>query len=429
MARRFASRREETLHVQKRKLMAPLLALALAMPVGAILVTAWPTAAEAQQTAGGWRKEVADKAKAAQEAGQKGDFKGAISLLKEAKAKAPLSPQEEQGVNELMIWAASGARDYGLLAATIEERLATGRVKGKDQIAKLDTLAKTYYTQRNYAKTVDATQRLIQARGSATADDLVMMGQSQFLLKNYSAAAKTLEQAYPATRKAGKPLKTQVQVLETMNAAYFELKDEKNRIETLHQLMLIQPKVSVFEQLVSQYQKERLDSVAMLNLFRLGDRKGVLAKDHYAKYAEAALDLASPGEAVKALEKGMAVGGIPKDDRNNRLVADAKSQLEAVKANIGQQEREAKAIADGDPDARLATSYFTLGDKGKAVEAARRAVEKGKLNREDDVQFLLGVALYDQKKTQEAATAFAAAAKANPANSDIANLWDDIAGG
>ena len=412
--------------MHKRKLTATLLALALAMPVGGVLLTASPTVAEAQQTAGGWRKEVAEKAKAAQEAGQKGDYKGAIALLKQAKAKAPLSPQEEQGVNELMIWAASGARDYNLLAATIEERLATGRVKGKDQVAKLDTLAKTYFTQRNYSKAADASQRLINARGSATADDLVMLGQSQFLLKNYSAAAKTLEQAYPATRKA---VKTQVQVLETLNASYFELKDEKNRIETLHQLMLVQPKVSVFEQLVSQYQKERLDSVAMLNLFRLGDRKGVLAKDHYAKYAEAALDMASPGEAVKALEKGMAVGGIPKDDRNTRLVEDAKSQLEALKANIAQQEREAKAIAAGTPDARLATSYFTLGDKAKAIEAAQRAVQKGKLSREDDVQFLLGVAYFDQKKSKEAAAAFSAAAKANAANSDIANLWDDIVGG
>lgn len=412
------------------KLTGSLLALALALPTAALLVTVLPTPAEAQQTAGGWRKEVAEKAQAAQEAGQKGDFKTAIQALKDAKAKAPLSPQEEQGVNELMIWAASGARDYNLLAATIEERLATGRVKGRDQVAKLDTLAKTYFTQRNYAKAADATQRLISARGSATADDLVMLGQSQFLMKNYAAAAATLEKAYPAVRKAGKPVKTQVQVLETLNAAYFELKDEDKRIETLHQLMVVQPKVSVFEQLVSQYQvKQRLDSVAMINLYRLGDRKNVLAKDHYGKYADAALDLVSPGEAVKALEKGMAAGGIAKDDRNNRLLADAKQQLESLRQNIDQQEREAKAIAAGEPEARLAMTYFTLGNAPKAIETAQRALEKGRLGRADNVQFLLGVALYDQKKTKEAAAAFDAAAKANAQNAGVANLWNDIAGG
>ncbi len=411
-----------------RKLTGPLLALALALPVGALLATMAPVAAEAQ-TSGGWRKEVAEKAQAAQEAGKKGSYKEAIGLLKEAKAKAPLSPQEEQGVNELLIWAASGAKDYKLLAATIEERLATGRVRGSDQVTKLDTLAKTYFSMRDYRNCADATDRLIKARGRATADDLVMLGQSQFLTKNYTAAAATLEQAYPATRKAGKPVKTQVQVLETLNATYFELKDEEKRVETLHQLMLVQPKVSVFEQIVSQYEKERMDPVGMINLFRLGARKNVLAKDHYGKYADVALDLISPGEAVSMLEKGMAAGGIEKNDRNTRLLGDARQQVESLKTNIGQQEREAKAIADGDSDAKLATTYFTLGDTAKAIETARRALEKGKLNRPDEVQMLLGVSLYDQKKSKDARTAFDAASKANPKIAGVANLWDDIAGG
>ena len=411
-----------------RKLTGPLLAFALALPMAALLVTVAPTAAEAQ-TSGGWRKEVAEKAQAAQDAGKKGDYQEAIRNLKAAKAMGSLSPQEEQGINELLIWSASGARDYKLLAATIEERLATGRVKGSDQVTKLDTLAKTYYSLRDYRSCANATERLIKARGSATADDLVMLGQSQFLIKDYRAAASTLEKAYPAARRAGKSTKIQVQVLETLNATYFELKDEDKRVETLHQLMLIQPKVSVFEQIVSQYEKEKVDSVGMINLYRLGARKNALAKDHYGKYADVALDLLSPGEAVDMLEKGMSAGAIAKDERNMRLVSDSKGQVESLKANIAQQEREAKAIADGDSDARLATTFFTLGDKAKTVEIARRALQKGKLNRPDEVQMLLGVALYDQKKMADARAAFAEAAKANPKIAGVANLWDDLAGG
>ena len=411
-----------------RKMTGPLLAFALALPMAALLVSVAPTAAEAQ-TSGGWRKDVAEKAQAAQDAGKKGDYQEAIRNLKAAKAMGSLSPQEEQGINELLIWSASGARDYKLLAATIEERLATGRVKGSDQVTKLDTLAKTYYSLRDYRSCANATERLIKARGSATADDLVMLGQSQFLIKDYRAAASTLDKAYPAARRAGKSTKIQVQVLETLNATYFELKDEDKRVETLHQLMLIQPKVSVFEQIVSQYEKEKVDSVGMINLYRLGARKNALAKDHYGKYADVALDLLSPGEAVDMLEKGMSAGAIAKDERNMRLVSDSKGQVESLKTNIAQQEREAKAIADGDSDARLATTFFTLGDKAKTVEIARRALQKGKLNRPDEVQMLLGVALYDQKKMADARAAFAEAAKANPKIAGVANLWDDLAGG
>mgnify|MGYP000300299020 CR=1 FL=1 len=43
------------------------------------------------------------------------------------------------------------------------------------------------------------------------------------------------------------------------------------------------------------------DSAILVNLYRLGARKGVLGKGHYAKYADAALDVSSPGEAAAAV--------------------------------------------------------------------------------------------------------------------------------
>lgn len=404
--------------------------LTAAWVVAAICSAAVVMSAPVQaQQSGGWRQEVAEKAQAAQQAGNNGNYSEAIRLLKEAKSKGSLQPAEEQGVNELLIWAASGARDYGLLAATIEERLATGRVRGADQVTKLRTLADAYYSDRDLRRASDATNRLIKARGTATADDLILLGQLQFQLKDFRAAAPTLEKAYQAARRAGKPTRTQVQVLEMLNASYFELKDDGNRMETLHQLMVVQPKTSVFDQIVGQYQREGYDAVGMVNLYRLGLRANVLSKEHYGKYADAALDVSSPGEAVTMLEKGMATGAIKKDNRNERLLADARQQLAVLKANLGQQEREARAIADGDADARLAAAYYTMGDWARTLEAGKRAVQKGKLDRPDQVHMMLGVTLMHLKKSAEAKTNFDAAAKANPNIKGVANLWSDVAGG
>lgn len=413
-----------------RRITAPLLAAWLGWAGVALAGVVMVAPAEAQQ-AGGWRKDVAEKAKAAQEAGQAGNFREAIRLLQEAKAKGPLQPAEEQGVNELLIWAASSAKDYKLLAATIEERLATGRVKGNDRVQKLNVLATTYYTLGDLRKTVSTAQQLIEARGgTGTADDLILLGQAQFQLKDYRGAAATLEKAYPAARRAGKPVATQVKLLETLNAAYFELKDDAKRLETLHQLMVVQPKTSVFEQLVSQTQKvSGGDPVAMINIYRLGARSNVLAKDHFAKYADVALDLSSPGEAAKMLERGLANGAIAKDDRNQRLLADAKQQVEALRKGIEQQEREAKAIPAGEQDARLALTFYTLGNYAKAAEAAQRAIGKGRVNRPDDVQMLLGVSLVELKRNKEAIAAFTAAEQANPKVAEVAELWREVIGG
>jgi len=165
----------------------------------------------------------------------------------------------------------------------------------------------------------------------------------------------------------------------------------------------------------------------MINVYRLGAARGLLSSAHYAKYAEAALNLDSPGEAVAMLEKGMASGAIKKDDRNNRLLADAKSQVQRLKTGLAQLERETIATKNGDAEAKLATAYFTLKNYSKAVEAGKRGVAEGKLRRAEDLNMLLGIALVESKKPAEAKTAFKAAAVANEQIRGVADLWSSSA--
>jgi len=410
-------------------LRASLLASIVALPIAGIAVLTLPSEAVAQQApSGGWRKEVADKVKSAQDAGKSGNFTEAIRLLKEAKAKAPLSPQEEQGVDEYLIYAASSAKDYKLVIQTVDERLATGRVTGADLVRKLRLKATTHYSIGDYRGAIDAFNKLNAAQGSLTADDLILLGNAQLALHDYRPAITTLEKAVVAAQKAGKPASTIGKLLEGLNSSYHETKNEAKRLETLHRLMAVTPKASVFSQLASVYEvNSKKDPVVMINVFRLGASRGLLSSEHYAKYAEAALDLASPGEAAAMLEKGMANGAIKKDDRNNRLLADAKSQVEHLKSGLAQLERETLATKNGEAEAKLAIAYFTLKNYPKAVEAGKRGVEEGKLRRPEDLNMLLGVALVESKKPADAKKAFSAAAVANAQIRGVADLWSSIA--
>lgn len=406
---------------------ASMLAILMALPVAGVTALSWSGEAFAQATAGGWRKELADKAKEAQTAGQKGNYSEAIRLLKDAKAKAPLSPQEEQGINELLIWAASGAKDHKLVLQTVDERIATGRVTGADLTRKLRLKATTQYSLRDY-RGAAATFDKLAAQGPLTADDLTLLATSQMQLKDYRAAPATLERAIAANQKAGRAGKNGP-LLEMLNSAYFETNNEAKRMETLHRLMAAAPKASVFKQLASAYEEESAkDPVVMINVYRLGAARGLLSGEHFAKYAETALDLSSPGEAVAMMEKGMAAGAIKKDERNNKVLADAKSQVDRVKATLPQQEAEAKAIATGEPESKLATAYFTLKNYAKATEAAQRGVTKGKLKRPDNLNMLLGISLANSKKTSQAREAFKAAAAANVKIRGVADLWTLMGG-
>lgn len=410
-----------------RKLSAHALAIFLAAATGFVVVATLPTAAEAQQKKLDVRKEVREKVSAAQAAGQKGNFGEAIKLLKEAKGIGNLKADEEYAVNELLIWAANSSGDYKLLAATIEERLATGRVSGGDKVQKLNVLANAYYSAGDLRKSIDATERLIAARGTGNADDLTLLGTAQFQLKDYRAATGTLERAYSAAERAGKSAKTRGQLLEMLNRGYFEMGDTARRMQTLGRLMSVAPSAAVFEQVANAVSKEAAgDPVILLNVYRLGARKNVLGKSHFAKYADAALDQSSPGEAVAALEKGLANGGVKKDDRTDRLLADARKQVEQIRTNLPQQEKEARALANGEGDMRLATSFYTLKEYGKAVEAAKRGLGKGRVKRPDAANMLLGIALVETKKGAEAKAVFQAAGAANPSIKSVADLWAAI---
>lgn len=405
-------------------LRASLLATVLAIPLAGVAAFALPSEAVAQAQVDGWRKEVADNVKAAQEAGNKGNFNEAIRLLKEAKARAPLSATEENGVNETLIWAASSAKDHRLVLQTVDERLATGRITGADLVRKLRLKATTHYVLGDYRGAATAFDKLIATQGSATADDLMLLGNSQIALRDFRSATTTLEKAVAAAQKAGKPAATIGKLLEALNSAYYETKNDAKRVQTLHRLMAVAPKASVFRQLASAYEVEsKKDPVVMVNIYRLGSSRGLLSAEHYAKYAEVALDLASPGEAVAMLEKGMAGGAIKKDDRNNRLLADARSQIDRLKAGLTQLELETMATKNGEAEAKLAISYFTLKNYAKASEAGKRGISKGKLRRPDDLNMLLGIALVESRKPAEAKNAFKAAAAANEKMRGVADLW------
>jgi hypothetical protein len=408
---------------------ATMLATLMAIPLAGAVAIVLPVEALAQaaQREGGWRKEVADKAQAAQKAGQAGNYGEAIRLLKEAKAKGSLSPQEEQGVNELLLWAASAAKDHRLVLQTLDERIATGRVSGADLTKKLRLKATTHYSLRDY-KNAAATYEKLRAQGALNADDMTVLANAQMAMKDYRSAIPTLEQAIAAQQKAGRTAKLGP-LLSMLNSAYFETGNDAKRMQTLERLMAVAPSERVFKQIASAFEvQSNRDPVVMINIYRLGASRNLLSSDHYAKYAESALDLASPGEAVAMLERGMSSGAIKKDDRNSRLLADAKSQLERVKASLAQQEAEAKAIATGEPEAKLATAYFTLKNYSKAAEAAKRGVSKGNVRRPDGLNMLLGISLANSKKASEAKNAFKAAAASNQQIKGVADLWSSLTG-
>lgn len=159
-----------------------------------------------------------------------------------------------------------------------------------------------------------------------------------------------------------------------------------------------------------------------LDLMRLMDRTGSYSEERdYIEYIQAADPRRLPGEALKAIEAGLAAGKLR---ANDTFVTDsrtmARERLGADKASLVGLERDARsANATGATVSGAADAFLSYGDPAKAEEFYKIALAKTGV---DSARVLtrLGIAQYDQGKYADAQATFA---KVEGARKGMAQLW------
>ncbi len=117
---------------------------------------------------------------------------------------------------------------------------------------------------------------------------------------------------------------------------------------------------------------------------------------------------------------------MPNASANQQLVAQAKTAVASDKKSLPGEAASAAKNPKGEVDVKVGLGFFSTGDYAQAVELIRRGIAKGGVARLDDANLLLGAALVELGKKDEARAAFEAAKAATPAGSylgRIADLW------
>lgn len=363
-------------------------------------------------------KEVFEKLGPAQEALKKGDNGTALRLAKDAQNVAKTAYEREISI-KVQIAAAYGARDYPAAIAAMDALIASGGLGAAEKADFRRRQAQLYEQTRQYDKAIAATQEAMKV--SATQKDY------ELLFRIYGARGDCANSLQVLDKLLGGRPADEKQ-LKWRNACYYKAKDPK-RVTVVEELVRRFPKKEYFTDLTGLYREAKLDSRAMLNVYRWGYEKDLLERDvDYVAYADEALNAGGENEALQALEKAVAKKLLSTTDPNNRsvrLLNSTKTMAADEKAKIAQLDKEARAGRNGESDASVAIAFYGLGEYAKAAEAAQRALQPdrvGRVKRPDDVNMLLGIALTKLKKTAEAAKAFEAA-KADPRMAKAASLW------
>ena len=180
----------------------------------------------------------------------------------------------------------------------------------------------------------------------------------------------------------------------------------------------------VLEELIGAYPKDSYiltlagvhselgDTKKQLSLTEALYEKGYIdGKTHAVNLANLYLLHGIPVKAAKVLEKELAAKNIKSDIRNLRLLSQAWYSAREDKKAIPPLILAAEAGDDGELYIRLAQSYLNLEEWSKAAEAAKEGLAVGGLKRKDTANIMYGMALFNQKKYEQARRVFQAATK------------------
>jgi len=290
-------------------------------------------------------------------------------------------------------------------------------------------LAAWYNGQKDLPKTVVHYRAFIDATPDATSEELATMGRLYLQAGNDQEGVDWLSKAIAAAQAADeKPNEVWYQL---MDRSFVELNQDEKRLQNLEGLVSYYPKADYYSRILAIYaQDSKDDRTVMLNAYRLAFTDvGLATVGEYLGYADQALVAGSPGEALRALERGMKDGVVPSVGTNQQTVQEARTAVARDKKDLPGDAASAAKNPKGEVDVKVGLGFYSQGDWNKAVEAIQRGLAKGGVKRVDDANMLLGASLVQLGKYAEARAAFAAAAAASTDvyMKHIAGLWNAMA--
>ncbi len=361
--------------------------------------------------------------KEALELAQAKKFKDAMEKVQEAQAISGKTAYEEYKLNEILAYVAVNLQDYATATKAYEATLDSGELSPADMKQRLDQLTKISYSAKNYAKAIQFGNRYLKDVGPDT-QIAVLVAQSYYLQKDYAQTIDASQTLLRIAKQTDQPVKEEWLKL-LWSSQHLSDRDD-DALATLEQLLAKYPSAEYWRDIFIPLQNQGGGSDRKnIEIYRLKMLTGVLKDVEYVDMAQLALALGFPGDAKNVLEKGFSnkmLGVGAAKDREAKLLARAKSDSVADQKALPATEKEASAAATGEAVFKLGEAYASYGEFDKGIELMKRGLKKGGLKSEDEAHLQLGVAYLGAKHNADAISEFKAVS-ADSKLSYLARLW------
>ena len=321
-------------------------------------------AADAEAPKAEYSKEFRKLAGPVQTAVNEKKWADVLAALPELEAIPEPTLDDKKAIATWRLQATQGVGDQDAFAAAIEAFLAAGYAEPENVGAMHRQLAAHYSAKKDNAKTLEHFQKFVDATPDVQLDELETLGRLQLQAGQNAEACQTLGRAIDGAKaKNEKPKEMWYQL---RDRCFIELKDDAARLANLESLVAEYPSKEYYSRIVAIYQAQSSDDrVVMLNAYRLAvsDPKGGLETvGAYLNYADTALVAGSPGEAARALERGMKEGIVPTAGTNQQQLNQAKTAIASDKKSLPGEAAAAAKNAKGEVDVKVGLGFYSTGD-------------------------------------------------------------------
>jgi len=336
----------------------------------------------------------------------------ALSKIQEIQTgKKKMSPYETAQIWNLQAYTYYLMEDYPKSISAYGNVLKQPELPEALQQSTLKTLAQLHFTVEDYDKALETINRLMAAIAEPAPDIYMLQGQAYFQMGQYENALEPIKTAIAMYRDQGNVPKENWLLL--LRVIYWEMKDFPNMLIVIQELIQEYPKDTYVLTLAGVY-SELGDTKKQLALTEALYEKGYISgKQHAVNLANLYLLHGMPYKAATLLEKEIAAGNVEEDTRNLRLLSQAWYSARNDRKAIPPLVKAAAMGEDAELYMRLTQSYLNLEMWNEAAQAARSGLAAGGLKRKDTANIMYGMALFNQKKLEQARRAFQAAAEDN----------------
>lgn len=357
----------------------------------------------------------------AQEMTEAGQYNEAIATLDTIKNSDKLNSYAKSQMWNFYAFIYASQENYKAAINAYKKILAEPDAPGGLKLTAKYTMAQLYFQIEDYRSVITFMEEWLREISKPTATAYIMLAQAHYQLKSYDPALKNLDKAIGIERAEGKKIKENW--LRMKAAIYFEKNDNKNTLKTYEELFQYYPKVVYLRQIAGLNGELGNDRVRLATYDAIYVHGELNKESDVLNLAYMYLGQEAPYKAGKIIETGMGKRVIKDSPKNVETLANAWAQANEHKKAIPALERAAKLSDKGLLYARLAGVHFDAGDFAKAAAAAKKADKKGGLKRKDNNQMLMGMALFNIKKYENALQAFRQAKQSKKSFSD-ARKWE-----